>query len=48
VIRDLKDQALRHFPSGQFNTNSAWSVIASYTQKLWMGLRRKAAYLPGC
>ncbi len=32
VIRDLKDQALRHFPSGQFNTNSAWSVIASYTQ----------------
>jgi Transposase DDE domain group 1 len=25
VIRDLKDQALVHFPSGQFNANSAWT-----------------------
>ena len=28
-IRDLKDQALAHFPSGQFNANSAWTVIAA-------------------
>ena len=24
VIADLKDQALAHFPSGQFNANGAW------------------------
>ena len=28
TIRDLKDQALAHFPSGVFNANSAWTVIA--------------------
>jgi hypothetical protein len=28
AIRDLKDQALAHFPSGQFNANAAWTVIA--------------------
>ena len=28
VIRDLVDQALRHFPSGRFNANAAWTVIA--------------------
>jgi len=28
VIRDLKDQALAHFPSGDYNANSAWTVIA--------------------
>ncbi|MDP8908204.1 MAG: hypothetical protein M3N47_03620 [Chloroflexota bacterium] len=28
VIHDLKDQALAHFPSGQYNANSAWTVIA--------------------
>jgi hypothetical protein len=28
VISDLKDQALAHFPSGQFNANGAWSVLA--------------------
>jgi len=28
TIRDLKDQALAHFPSGRFNANSAWTVIA--------------------
>jgi Transposase DDE domain group 1 len=27
VIRDLKDQALAHFPSGHFCANSAWTVI---------------------
>jgi hypothetical protein len=24
------------------------SALGSYTQKLWMGLKKKAAYLPGC
>jgi hypothetical protein len=28
VISDLKDQALQHFPSGQFNANGAWTVLA--------------------
>jgi DDE family transposase len=28
VIRDLVDQALRRFPSGRFNANAAWTVIA--------------------
>jgi hypothetical protein len=28
-IRDLKDQALAHFPSGQMHANSAWTVIAA-------------------
>jgi hypothetical protein len=28
VIADLKDQALAHFPSGQFNANAAWTVLA--------------------
>jgi hypothetical protein len=27
VISDLKDQALAHFPSGQFNANGAWTVL---------------------
>ncbi len=34
VIRDLKDQALKHFPSGQFNANSAWTVIAALAHNL--------------
>ena len=34
VIRDLKDQALAHFPSGQFNANSAWTVIAALSHNL--------------
>jgi hypothetical protein len=29
VIRDLKDQALAHFPSGVYSANSAWTVIAA-------------------
>ena len=28
AIRDLKDQALAHFPSGLFAANAAWTVIA--------------------
>ena len=27
AIRDLKDQALAHFPSGSFAANAAWTVI---------------------
>ncbi len=34
AIRDLKDQALAHFPSGQFNANSAWTVIAAIAHNL--------------
>jgi hypothetical protein len=34
TIRDLKDQALRHFPSGQFAANSAWTVIACLAHNL--------------
>ena len=40
TIRDLKDQALAHFPSGKFNANSAWTVIACLAHNLlrWSGL----------
>jgi hypothetical protein len=34
TIRDLKDQALSHFPSGQFTANSAWTVIAAIAHNL--------------
>jgi Transposase DDE domain group 1 len=34
TIRDLKDQALQHFPSGKFNANSAWTVIACIAHNL--------------
>ncbi len=34
AIRDLKDQALRHFPSGKFAANSAWTVIAALAHNL--------------
>ena len=34
AIRDLKDQALRHFPSGQMHANSAWTVIAAIAHNL--------------
>jgi hypothetical protein len=34
VIADLKDQALAHFPSGQFNANSAWTVLACLAHDL--------------
>ena len=40
VVRDLKDQALAHFPSGKFNANSAWTVIACLAHNLlrWTSL----------
>ncbi len=34
VIRDLKDQALKHFPSGRYAANSAWAVIAALAHNL--------------
>ena len=34
VIRDLVDQALAHFPSGRFNANAAWTVIAALAHNL--------------
>jgi hypothetical protein len=40
AIRDLKDQALAHFPSGKFNANAAWTVIAALAHNLlrWTAL----------
>ena len=40
TIRDLKDQALAHFPSGVFAANSAWTVIACLAHDLlrWTAL----------
>ena len=40
AIRDLKDQALAHFPSGQYAANSAWTVIAALAHNLgrWTSL----------
>jgi len=40
VIRDLKDQALAHFPSGQFAANAAWTVLACLAHNLlrWTNL----------
>jgi len=34
VIRDLKDQALAHFPSSRFAANGAWTVIAALAHNL--------------
>jgi hypothetical protein len=34
VIADLKEQALAHFPSGQFNANGAWTVLAALAHNL--------------
>lgn len=40
AIRDLKDQALAHFPSGSFAANAAWAVIAALAHNLqrWTGI----------
>lgn len=40
IIRDLKDQALAHFPSGKFCANAAWTVIACLAHNLlrWMSV----------
>jgi hypothetical protein len=29
VIADLKDQALAHFPSGDYDANAAWTVLGA-------------------
>ena len=39
VIADLKDQALVHFPSGEFNANGAWTVIGALAHNLLDGPR---------
>lgn len=33
-IRDLKDQALAHFPSGHYSANAAWTVIGALAHNL--------------
>lgn len=40
TIRDLKDQALAHFPSGLFAANSAWTLLACLAHDLlrWTAL----------
>jgi hypothetical protein len=45
VIRDLKDQALAHFPSGHFFANAAWTVIACLAHNLLRWTERLG--LPG-
>jgi hypothetical protein len=42
AIRDLKDQALAHFPSGQMHANSAWTVIAALAHNLGRWTRQIA------
>ncbi len=34
VIADLEDQALAHFPSGHFNANGSWTVLAALAHNL--------------
>jgi Transposase DDE domain group 1 len=34
AIRDLKAQALAHFPSGKFTANAAWTVIAALAHNM--------------
>lgn len=34
VIADLKDQALEHFPSGEFHANGAWTVLGALAHNL--------------
>jgi hypothetical protein len=34
VIADLKDQALAHFPSGEFPANGAWTVLGALAHNL--------------
>ena len=34
VIADLKDQALAHFPSGDYDANAAWTVLAALAHNM--------------
>ena len=52
TIRELKDQALAHFPSGTFLANAAWTVIAALAHNLlrWttlIGLPTQPSRPPG-
>ena len=42
VIRDLRDQALAHFPSGHYHADAAWTVIAALSHNLrcWTAILR--------
>lgn len=42
AIRDLKDQALAHFPSGKYAANAAWTVIAAIAHNLLRWTQRIA------
>src|SRR3954454_2395973 len=46
AIRDLKDQALAHFPSGKFYANAAWTVIAALAHNLLRWTRLRAGFEP--
>ena len=48
VIADLKEQALAHFPSGEFNANGAWTVLAALAHNLlrWTQLLGSARTRP--
>jgi hypothetical protein len=48
AIRDLKEQALAHFPSGRFAANSAWCVIAALAHNLgrWTSMIGLPAEIP--
>ena len=46
TIRDLKDQALQHFPSGKFGANSAWTVIACLAHNLVRWSTSSSSHLP--
>jgi hypothetical protein len=58
VIADLKDQALAHFPSGEYNANGAWTVLGALAHNLlrWTQLiglpdstaRAARTLRPGC
>ena len=42
TIRDLKDQALAHFPSAHFAANSAWTVMGVLTATYALDQRDQA------
>ncbi|MCA1701200.1 MAG: IS1380 family transposase [Actinobacteria bacterium] len=48
VIADLKDQALAHFPSGQFHANGAWTVLAALAHNMLRWTQLLACPAPSC
>jgi Transposase DDE domain group 1 len=47
AIRDLKDNALAHCPSGQFWANSAWAILATVAHNLIRWTARLGLAIPG-